>query len=228
MVLPYQTRDADGNEIVRSIAVKEFPAAIIDSECFHCGKSGEREYIAFKQAVSANFTDWNMVGQHICPVCAKLLSVYPYSYVFDISGEITLLNIRQIKEALLTPRTGKFKLCISTSQKKHLFYRAPWNLSDCDQLNVQLELETIRSSRSRLGNLFAFVELLLAAGCTKKDLEQGNIAFDVFKRVGRGAYTHLLDELSRSRDIRIPLFCAQKPDISKEDAIRDLQLLCRE
>lgn len=223
-IIEYQTRDSSGKDIIREIAIKEFPTVHCEATCFNCKSHDRDEYVLTKSAVSANFTDWNIVGAHICPRCSALFSVFPYSYVFGAESGITLLNVRQIKSALVEDRAEDFKFCISTSQKKHLFYRAPWNKAASVYFSVQLETETILTSRRRQMRLFRFVELLLAAGCNKAELSEGMIRFDVLVSLNKSILDFLKKEVDQYREIQIPLFCAQKPDISKEEAINELQL----
>ena len=155
-------------------------------------------------------------------MCSWLFSIYPYSYVAT-NENIKLLNVRQIRDELLREHPLPFKFIISMTQKKHLFYRAITNYSN-DKFAVQLETETIYTCRSRMEELFNFVESLITLGASKKALLNGEIPFNVIEKTGFacGLISKLQDELQTSREIQIPLFCGQKLEISEEEAICNL------
>lgn len=218
MKIEYSTRDGNGNDIVKEVEIKEFPATERDFACPLCGHEAH-EGTPLKKCVSANYTDWNFVeGEDlICIPCSRLLSLYFYSYSVE-AGEIHIFNVREIKEHLLRPHATPFRFIITKSRKKHLFYRAAENMSD-DHFAVQLETETIYTTRERQRELFDFVESMLALGQTKAQMEEGEIRFEVFLKTGNGPLQYLRRELSRSREIMIPLYCAQKPEITEEEAL---------
>ncbi len=212
----YRTRDAGGNDIVKDIKIKQFPSEEIEFYCPICNryvKSGART----KDIVSSNFTDWAYVGDHVCESCADLFSLYFYNYIVDPDG-IRLLNVRELRDQLSIPQKPPFLFVITTSQKKHLFYKSVWNY-DAGRFAVNLETETIYTTPERLRALFEFVEGLLTLGCTKDALKQGKIAFDVSQKIGLYRLLDLRRELEQSREIQIPLYCGQKREISEGEAI---------
>lgn len=216
MEIEYLTRDGKGNDVVKMVKIKEFKTTEIDFECPICKKHKMRGVLT-KKAVSSNFTDWAYVGEYICEECSKLLSLYFYNYSVE-NGCINLFNVRQVKDNLLRPHKTPFIFIITTSSKKHLFYRATENMND-DTFAVQLESETIFTNRQRMKTLFDFVESLQALGQGKEQMKNGEIRFDILTKVGMNALTYLNNELRSSREIQIPLFCGQKPNITEEEAI---------
>lgn len=215
-VIPYHTRDGDGNDIVKEVVIKQFPQREMDFDCPIC-KRRAAAAVRTKDIVSGNFTDWAYVGEYVCPSCANLFSLYFYSYVVDPSG-IYLYNIRQLREQLTTPQRPPFLFVITKSQKKHLFYRASWNYGG-ERFAVNLETETIYTTPGRMRALFDFVECLQTLGCSKEALGRGEIPFEVLKKTGFSTICRLQRELEISREIQIPLYCGQKRDITEEDAI---------
>lgn len=130
MILTYDTRDGEGNDIRKEVTTKEVPAEPAEYICPCCGLP-QTNGIPMKKLVSSNFTDWNVTGDYICPDCLPLVSLYPYSYVKDPDG-IRLLNVRQLKAELTRKQKPPFLFVISTSQKKHLWFRSKWNYTpDC-------------------------------------------------------------------------------------------------
>jgi CRISPR type IV-associated protein Csf1 len=224
--LNYFTRDAKGNDFTKIVEIKEFPIEAVETECSICHKKVEQA-IMTKKAVSANFTDWNYVGDYICPKCARLLSLFKYSYIVE-GEDIQLLNVRQIKEMLLRQHKTPNLMIITTSQKKHLFYKAERNYTD-DVFAVNLETETIYTSRERMKILFAFVENLLTLGVSKQGLKEQKIPYAVVEKLGIATATQVINylaaELTKSREIQIPLFCGQKLEIEEEDALCNINLI---
>lgn len=209
MILRYETRDGKGNDIVKDIETKEIPPEPAHFVCPGCGQI-QTEGVRVKKLVSSNFTDWSLVGEYVCPDCAPLFSLYFYSYVKSADG-IQLLNVRQIRDALCTPQKPPFIFIISTSQKKHLWYRATTNYN-ADRFAVQLEMETIYTTCERMKTLFNFVESMLTFQCTKERMSKGQISEMAYKQFGAKAWEYLNNELSNSREIQIPLFCGQKKE----------------
>lgn len=218
MRLPYATRDGEGHDVAKWVEIKEFPAEAAEFTCPLCRRRAHAGP-KLKRCVSANFTDWNIAGEEarICVPCSRLLSLYFYSYSVE-AGEIRLLNVREIKDNLLRPHRTPFLFVITKSRKKHLFYRAVENGSDA-RFAVQLETETIFTTRERQARLFGFVEAMMALGQGKAQMEGGEIRYEVFLKTGDKPLRMLRRELARSREIMIPLHCAQKPDITEEDAM---------
>lgn len=218
MKLRYVTRDGEGHDIEKEIEVKEFKTAAEDFVCPFCHKAAH-EGPKIKDCVSANFTDWGYVdgAERICVPCSRLMSLYFYSYSVE-AGEIHVFNIREIKEHLLRAHKTPFKFIITKSRKKHLFYRAIENESD-KRFAVQLETETIFTTRQRQEKLFDFVECMMVLGQSKTQMEGGEIRYEVFLKTGNRPLRFLRRELERSREIMIPLYCAQKPEISEEEAL---------
>lgn len=211
----YLTRDGKGNDIIKDIKIKRFQPQEMEFNCPICKKhvfSG----IKTKDIVSSNFTDWAYVGEYVCPDCADLFSLYFYSYVVDPDG-IHLYNVRELQDQLTKPQKPPFLFVITTSQKKHLFYRSFWNY-DNKRFSVNLETETIYTTPERMRTLFDFVECLQKLGCSKDALKRGEISFHTAKKVGFKAVLYLQKELN-GREIQIPLYCGQKREITEEEAI---------
>lgn len=221
MELEYNTRDGNGNDIVKKIPIKEFDELDIEFNCPICKQNYTRG-IPTKKIISSKFTDFSYIGDYVCRKCSRLFSIYPYSYVAT-NENIKLLNVRQIRDELLREHPLPFKFIISMTQKKHLFYRAITNYSN-DKFAVQLETETIYTDSKRMKDLFCFVESLITLGASKKALLNGEIPFNVIEKTGFscGLISKLQDELQTSREIQIPLFCGQKLEISEEEAICNL------
>ena len=216
--LLYRTRDGDGKDIVKEIELKEFPVVEKDFVCPICHKHQTRGS-EMKKIVSSNFTDWEYFdGDTVCADCSKLFSLYFYSYSVE-NGNIKVFNVRGIRENLLRAHEAPFKFIITKSKKKHLFYRAYENLSD-ETFAIQLENETIFTSRERMIMLFDFVECLMTLGQSKTQMAEGNLCYDILSHEwGFKAFDFLQNELVKSREIQIPLFCGQKREISEEDAL---------
>lgn len=215
-VIPYFTRDGRGNDFVKQVKIKQFPHMEIELDCPIC-KRRVSAGVRTKDIVSSNFTDWAYVGEYVCSECADLFSLYFYSYVVDPDG-IHLYNVRELRDQLITPQKPPFLFVITTSQKKHLFYRSTWN-HDSSRFAVNLETETIYTTPDRMRELFDFVECLLTLGCTKEKLKQGEIFSPAAQKVGVDGFLFLQQELERSREIQIPLYCGQKREITEEEAI---------
>lgn len=216
ITIPYRTRDGDGNNIVKEVAIKQFEQHEVDFDCPVCKKHAAFG-VRVKDIVSSNFTDWAYVGEYVCPSCADLFSLYFYSYTVDPCG-IHLHNVRELRDVLTTPQLPPFLAVITTSQKKHLFYKAVWNYTS-DRFAVNLETETIYTSPARMRQLFDFIEGLQTLGCTKDALKRGEISFPVLGKVGFDKIQLLQRELESSREIQIPLYCGQKREITEDEAI---------
>lgn len=216
MQIDYFTRDANGNDFVKKVSIKEFPVEAADYICPVCHRSMQ-EGCQVKKIVSSKFTDWAFLGAYVCKECSKLFSIYPYSYIADSDG-IRLLNVRQLKNELCKPQKPPFRFCITTTQKKHLFYRSTLNDSS-DYFAVNLETETIFTTPDRMRYLFNLIELLQTLGASKKAMQEGEISFVVLQKTGFSVLDVLQNELKTSREIQIPLFCGQKRDITEEEAL---------
>lgn len=215
-VIPYFTRDAKGNEFLKQVKIKQFPRTEMEFDCPVCKKHAYCG-IRTKDIVSSNFTDWAYVGEYVCQNCADLFSLYFYSYVVDPDG-IHLYNVRELRDQLTTPQNPPFLFVITTSQKKHLFYRASWNY-DSSRFAVTLETETIYTTPERMKQLFDFVECLQTLGCSKDKLKRGEMFFPAAQKVGVDGFLFLQREIEQSREIQIPLYCGQKREITEEEAI---------
>lgn len=215
-IVPYFTRDGKGNDFVKDVKIKQFPVNEMEFDCQIC-KRHTSSGVRTKDIVSSNFTDWAYVGEYVCPDCADLFSLYFYNYVVDSDG-IHLYNIRQLRDQLITPQKPPFLFIISTSQKKHLFYKAKWN-HDSARFAVNLETETIYTTPERMRQLFDFVECLQTLGCSKDKLKCGEMFFPAAQKVGVSGFLFLQRELEQSREIQIPLYCGQKREITEEEAI---------
>lgn len=214
--IQYLTRDGDGNDIIRDVKIKKFTKREMEFDCPICKKYVSHG-IRTKDIVSSNFTDWAYVGEYVCPDCADLFSLYFYSYMVDQDG-IHLYNVRELRDHLILQKKPPFLFVITTSQKKHLFYRSVWNYNN-SRFAVNLETETIYTTPERMRNLFDFVECAQTLGCSKERLKQGQISEKLFLGVGMNAIDYLTQELRVSREIQIPLHCGQKRDITEEEAI---------
>ena len=78
---------------------------------------------------------------------------------------------------------------------------------------------SVYTTPERMKALFDFVECMQALGCGKERMKQGEIPFEVLKKVGCFALVWLRRELEQSREIQIPLYCGQKREISEGDVI---------
>lgn len=216
MTLNYFTRDGKGNDFIKKVEIKQFPVESAEFECPVCHKL-VTDGVRTKKAVSANFTDWQRVGERICVPCSRLLSLYFYNYSVE-DNAIKLFNVREVYENIMREHKPPFKFVITKSQKKHLFYLAVENLSD-DMFAIQLETETIFTDRNRMKQLFDFVECLQTLGVTKTMMAEGKLPMNVMlEPFGVQAYQFLKRELTNSREIQIPLYCGQKRNIIEEEA----------
>lgn len=215
-IIKYKTRDAKGADIIKDVKIKQYTLRDHKFDCPICGKYSLTG-VKTKDIVSTNFTDWAYVGDYVCSSCTDLFSLYFYSYIVDIDG-IRLLNVRELRDQLIRPQKPPFLFIITTSQKKHLFYKARWNYGG-GLFAVNLETETIYTMTERMRVLFDFVECLLTLGCSKEAMKQGEINFKTAEKVGFVVSRYLRSELDSSREIQIPLYCGQKRDITEEEAI---------
>ena len=224
MVIRYNTRDGKGKDIIKDVEIKEFPVDDVNFTCPIC-RTQVKHGIAIKRIVSSNFTDWAYVGDYVCPECAKLFSLYFYSYEVSPKG-IELFNARETSAKILGAHTTPFRLIITKSRKKHLFYKSELNY-DTDTFAINLEDETIHTTRERMRELFDFVECLMTLGQSKVQMANGEMAMKTIEKVGFGALRKLTHELEVSREIQIPLFCGQAREISEEEAITCITILTR-
>ncbi len=224
MIIEYNTRDGKGNDIVKEVQIKEYPTEKVHFVCRICGREAGSG-IPVKRIVSSNFTDWAYVGEHVCEDCARLFSLYFYSYEVSPKG-IELFNAREASEKILGPHQTPFRLIITTSRKKHLFYKSVVNHDD-NTFCINLEEETIQTTRERMRTLFDFVECLITIGQSKMQMAEGEMSMKTIEKAGFGALRMLQRELAISREIQIPLFCGQPRDISEEEAIRCITTLTR-
>lgn len=214
--ISYRTRDGKGNDIIKGVTIKQFRRLTMEFDCPIC-KHHAAAGVKVKDIVSSNFTDWAFVGEYVCPDCADLFSLYFYSYVVDPDG-IHLYNVRQLRDQLTSPQKPPFLFVITTSQKKHLFYRSRWNYS-ADRFSVNLEAETIYTTPERMRELFDFVECMQTLGAGKEQMKRGEIPYRVLEKTGPKPLRYLNDKLGNGREIQIPLYCGQKRDIYEEEAI---------
>lgn len=221
MELRYETRDGKGNDIIKMVKIKEYPISTANFECPMCHKQCN-EGTLVKKIVSSNFTDWAYVDKYICKNCSRLFSLYFYNYIV-MPNNIKLINVRQLKNELIKYQPVPFMFIITTSQKKHLFYRAVSNNSN-EKFAVNLEAETIYTTHERMEQLFVFVENLITLGASKKAMQNGEIPFSVLQKTGFEPLKRLQLEIKNSREIQIPLYCGQKLEISEEEALCNLGL----
>lgn len=214
--LKYNTRDSSGTDIIKMIKIKQFPIVKKEIVCPICKKSAV-ECNEIKKIVSSDFTDWSNVGDYICTDCAELFSLYFYNYIVDPDG-IRLLNVRELREELCKEQKTPFIFVITTTQKKHLFYLSKTNYNS-RYFAVNLETETIYTTCERMKTLFDFVECLMGLGASKLSISEGEIPFQVLKKTGFKVLEYLQKELKESHEIRIPLYCGQKRDLSEVELI---------
>ena len=112
-----------------------------------------------------------------------------------------------------------FRIVLTKSQKKHLFYKSQLNYGT-EEFAINLEEETIHTTRKRMRELFDFVQHLITIGQSKRQMAEGELSFSTIQKVGFGSLQKLRNELERSREIQIPLFCGQPLDISEEEAVQ--------
>lgn len=214
-IIPYLTRDGKGNDILKEVKIKQFPVREVEFDCPICNTHAQKG-VRIKDIVSANFTDWAYVGDYVCQRCADLFSLYFYNYIVNPDG-IRLINVRELRDQLTSHQKPPFLFVISTSQKKHLFYRSRWNY-DAGRFAVNLETETIYTTPERMRQLFDFVEGLQTLGAGKEQMKRGEIPFQVLRKTGFRPLDHLRRELQK-REIQIPLYCGQKREITEEEAL---------
>ena len=222
MVILYNTRDGKGKDIVKQVEIKEYPEIRAEFVCPICGMEFDHG-VRIKDIVSSNFTDWAYVGDYICGECSRMFSLYFYSYEISPRG-IELFNAREASGKILGPHEPPFRLVITTSRKKHLFYKSAVNY-DADAFAINLEEETIPTTRQRMRELFDFVECLMTVGQSKMQMADGEMSMQTISKVGFAPLQKLCRELAQSREIQIPLFCGQARDISEEEAIQCITTL---
>lgn len=219
--LIYNTRDAKGTDIQKIVTTKNYPTI---NKHFTCGICHGQfaQGIDIHKIVSSNFTDWQYVGDYVCQSCASLFSLFFYSYIQNPNG-IRLLNIREMAVEIQKEQLAPFKIVISVSQKKHLFYKAVFN-QDSTNFTANLEEEQINCNINKLRELFLFMGSLQALGENKKNIAQGIIQYKILKRIGLKGILYLQQEL-KSRQMQIPLHLSQKLNISEEEALCNLDLI---
>lgn len=220
--LRYETRDGKGNDIIKDVQIKEFPAEKVDFICPICHRE-KCEGVPTKKIISSNFTDFQYIDKYICSECTELFSIYFYNYIVDPDG-IRLLNVRQLRDELCRKQTPPFRFIITTTQKKHLFYRSVLNHS-ADRFAVNLEMEIIYTTCERMRYLFDLVETLISLGASKRGMTEGELPFNVIQKVGIKALCVLQTELYKSREILIPLYCGQKREKPEEELLCDMDSL---
>lgn len=216
MEIEYNTKDGKGNDILKMVKIKEFPLYNHDFTCHICGRectNGHRK----NDVVSSKFTDHVFVGDWICKDCSRLFSLYFYSYIVE-DGKISIFNVREARDVILREHITPFKLIITKTGKKHLFYKCPENLND-ERFAIQLENETVFTTHERMRELFDFVECLMTLGAPKMAMAEGSIPYSIIcQPLGPDAILRLRKEIKTSREIQIPLFLGQKRDITEEEA----------
>lgn len=224
MTIRYNTRDGDGKDIVKEVEIKQFPTNDVRFACPVCGKDQERG-VRVRDAVSSNFTDWAYLGEYICEDCSRLFSLYFFCYEVSTNG-IELFNVREARDKILSDHAPPFRLVITKSRKKHLFYKAAVN-HDAERFSINLEEEQIQTSKERMKMLFDFVECLITIGQSKQQMAEGEMSFQTINKAGFEPLRMLKVELRRSREIQIPLFCGQPRDMTEEEAIECITTLTR-
>lgn len=222
----YRTVDGDNNIIDKEVEFKKYKKRIAKFNCFFCGGYFD-EGIELKEAISDRFTDYNIVkcanSNYICESCSLGLSLIRYSYIID--SKIKLIRQKDFADMILKQNEVPFIACISTSFKKHLFYKTIINY-DLDNFYIQLENETILCNRQQLKNDLDFISLLQSLNVSKKNIETGIINNDVVCLLGYDVYSYLETALQR-RSFQIALYISQKKELEKEDAICQLKAICK-
>ena len=154
MTIDYDTRDGEGNDYIKKVVIKEYQQHELKPYLCPICHQEKNVGIDIKDIVSGCFTDWAFIGnsKYICPECSRYFSLNFYNYVIDSDG-IHLYNIRRLKDELIRPQKPPFMFCISTTQKKHLFYKAKWNYSS-SPFCANLETETICTTIPKMKELF--------------------------------------------------------------------------
>ncbi|PCG20839.1 hypothetical protein [Brachyspira sp. G79] len=222
----YKTVDSDNNVIDKKLDFKILKKIIKDFDCFFCGQHFN-EGIELKEAISDRFTDYTLVkcpsSNYICESCSLGLSLIRYNYIID--SKIKLIRQKDFADMILKQNETPFIACISTSFKKHLFYKTIINY-DLNNFYIQLENETILCNRKQLINDLGFISLLQSLNVSKKNIENGIINNDVVYLLGDSVYNYLEKALKR-RDFQIALYTAQNKNIEKEKAICLLKAICK-
>lgn len=218
----YNTRDAKGNDIIKEVVIKKYATeACVDFKCM-CGNNFALG-VPIKKIVSSNFTDWGYVSDIVCQDCADMFSFYRFSFI-RYKEDIKLLNIREMAEEIQRPQQTPFKIVVSKSQKKHLFYKAMFN-HDSNNFVVNLEEEQISCNLLKLQELFLFVGSLQVLGQSKEQLKSGEIRYDILLKIGSKALSYLQKEL-KTRQIQIPLYLSQKLNVSEGEAVLNVLKIC--
>ncbi len=225
--ISYATVDANGNDIIKEVEFKTFKKTIKKFDCFFCGKSFN-EGIEIKEAISDRFTDYAFVSapdsQYCCEGCSLGLSLIRFSYIID--SKIRLIRQKKFGEALLKQKEKPFLVCISTSFKKHLFYKATVNY-DLNNFYVNLENETILCNKEILKNDIDYISSLLNLGASLKSIYNSYIQNDIVNACGIKIYDYLEEALNR-RNFQVALYLAQRnEEIKKEEAIECLKTICK-
>lgn len=215
--LIYNTRDEKGVDITKIVKIKKYQLETKDFVCM-CGKKCN-DGIPVKKIVSSNFTEWQYVSDYICENCSYLFSLYFYSYIVD-SEKIRLLNIREMSQKITKEQKPPFKIIVSISQKKHLFYKAVFN-NDPRHFIANLEDEKINCDIDKLKEQFLFVSSMQSLGESKERMKSGEIRNDILLKTGYRAFKYLQEQL-KTRQIQLPLFLSQKQNISEEEALCNL------
>lgn len=223
----YATVDANGNDIVKEVEFKTFKKIIKKFDCFFCGKHFD-EGIFIKDAISDRFTDFAFVSsansQYCCEGCSLALSLIRYNYIID--SKIKLIRQKKYAEAILNQDETPFLACISTSFKKHLFYKATINY-ETENFFINLENETILCNKNILKNDLDYISNLLALGCSIKSLQNCYISTEILKIFSDKIYNYLKEAINR-RSFQIALYLAQRNEnIEKEEAIECLKTICK-
>lgn len=221
--LIYNTRDGKGNDIVKEVKIKQFDIIEQDFKCM-CGKNCTKG-TPIKKIVSSNFTDWAFVSPFVCVDCSKLFSLYFYNYITDPNG-IRLFNIREMVEEIQREQKPPFRIIVTTSQKKHLFYKSKPN-DNSKKFYVNLEGEQIYCNIEKLREQFLFVGSMQTLGQSKTRLKEGDIDYKIFKQLGHIGHKCLkyLSGQLKTRQIQIPLYLSQKLEITEEKALCNLDLI---
>ena len=221
----YNTVDGDGVNIQKEVVFNTYKKQIRKFNCFFCGNSFD-ECIAVKDVISAKFTDYsftaNPSSDYCCEGCALASNLIKFNYIID--SKIKLIRYKNYADELLKQKEVPFIACISTSFKKHLFYKAKINY-DIDSFYVQLENETILCNKQILTNDLSYISNLMILKQSAKSLSMSHINNNIVNIFGIRIYDYL-EEALRRRSFQIALYLAQKKEITEEEAICSLKVLC--
>lgn len=215
--LIYNTRDGKGVDIIVEINPKERKPAEIVGKCSFCNKGINGEGYNLKKVVSANFTDYNLLSsdKYVCKECEFCTNLYKYTYASSPDG-FKLLNVREACKEIQKPQKPPFIFVVSTSGKKHLFYKAVVNYNP-NLFTANLEDEKIQVNLELLQEQFKVIQNLQALGESKMAIAENklrHVTLTTFKQ----PLLVWLERQQKTKQFKIVLHLAQKLDVDEETA----------